>query len=78
MWSREPARSPEGHTGVLGTERSHKKNVLSIGKEKREGPGVALTFGFWPGPAQESWREKREGYILPETLPEPAKLQEEP
>lgn len=66
----EPAGSSEEHTGVLGTEGSHKKE-LSIGKEKREGPGAALIFGYWPGPAQESWREKREGYISPETLPEP-------
>lgn len=69
MWSGEPAGSSEEHTGVLGTGGSHKRE-LSIGKEKREGPGAALIFGFWPGPAQESWREKREGNISFETLPD--------
>lgn len=43
-----------------GYRGSHKRE-LSIGKEKREGPGAALIFGFWPAQHRRAGEKREKG-----------------
>jgi hypothetical protein len=55
---------PLKNTLVCWPQGAATKRVLSIGKEQKEELGAALSFGFWPSPAQEGRGERREGKDL--------------